>query len=171
MKASLLPAAAHVPSVLLACVLGTVQLAQPAAMLAKIRAKMRGRMQPPPPGAPDAESHLSRALEQQTALAACLLRACAPDSLQHLHPSSPATHTLTCATCPCTAVSAGVTTLLAFGDLASSVGNMPVGDTLGSMADQLGPLLDSGLAMSSCCQCCGADMGACTTMCSACCQC
>lgn len=76
---------------------------------------------------------------------------------------------LTAATCA--PVPTGVTTLLAFGDLASSVGNMPVGDAMGSMADQMGPLLDSGLAMSSCCQCCGADMGACSTMCSACCAC
>jgi hypothetical protein len=66
---------------------------------------------------------------------------------------------------------AGVTTMLAFGDLASTIGNVPVGDALSSMADQLGPLLDSGLAMSNCCSCCGADLGACSTLCSACCVC
>jgi hypothetical protein len=47
-----------------------------------------------------------------------------------------------------------------------------VGDVLGGVADQLGPLLESGLQALDCCACCGGgDMGACSGACAACCVC
>jgi hypothetical protein len=66
----------------------------------------------------------------------------------------------------------GVTTTLAFGDLASSLANNAVGEVLGGVADQLGPLLETGLQAVDCCACCGGELGgACGNGCMACCVC